>query len=167
RVSPVWFKKLKRGQTLDQAFMQAFAVSGYSVVGGDGSTSSAEPDEDLEVEPPDIPLEEYAALFRAFSQMRREAVEQVLSEPAPQAGPTVGRFAGVTIWLGSNGHPERIEFDEDWLDDAQVGAICTAVERAARDAFSRYREVADDRLRVVEQLDEGHRLMMAGLRRFL
>lgn len=168
RVSPVWFKKLKRGQTLDQAFMQAFAVSGYSVGGGDVSGFSAGlGGEDPVVELPDMPIEEYVELMRGHALLRREAMERALAEPVPQAGPVVGRFAGVTIWLGSNGHPEGIEFDEDWLDDAQVGAICAAVERAARDAFSRYREVADDRFAEVERLDEEYRLLRAGLNRYL
>lgn len=169
RVSPVWFKKLQGSQTLDGAFAQAFLLGGARVV----QPAPAEPAEDSQpdddVPPP--PEDAMEVIFERLEALRGEwdaARQRWQSEPPPPPpAPAVGRSEGVTVKLGNTGWPASVTFDEHWLDNAQVGAICTNVQLAADRARAAFVPPLDPHAEELAQFEREHDALMNSLRRML
>lgn len=143
RLSPVWFHKVPDAAGLESRFRQAFLLSCVRL----------EPEHDEPPRSPEVPadvLESFVDLpelsrrsLVMFDQLGKEMDERhaaALAEhqaPPPPA-PVSGRSKGVTITLNGAGIAERVAFDPKWLDDAQVGSICTHVMLAAERAYARF-----------------------------
>ena len=145
RVSPIWFHKVPDAAALQDRFRMALMRSTLRV--------AAIPEDSRR---PEIP-EEAAEAFRALPSLSRRSLALMRSarremaarhsaalaehDPPAPAPAVSGRSKGVTVTLNSAGWAVGVEFDPKWLDDAQVGAICTHVMIAAERAYARYEPV--------------------------
>lgn len=168
RVSPVWYQRLQGSDTLEGAFHQAFRLSGMRV-------ASAEPLAAAEPEPErlftDVPeptsenIERHLQLMFALQREWRQEMEAA-EAPAPRP-PARGKSEGVTVTLDDAGHPAHIEFDQMWLDDAQVGPLCVHVMEATHKAYQRYVPHTDPRLELMDRYRAAHETLVSGLHRML
>lgn len=168
RVSPVWFKKLGPGRTLEQAFYQAFRISNIEV--------AAPPDEDEEPEDysnldfgrmPALSqetLDAYMAMLADHRDRWREAADRLHDEPQPEIPRAQGKSNGVLLTLDRFGHPDSVQFDQQWLDEAQVGSICINVMAAAHKAYERFVPMNNEGLAELERFQMEHDVLVAGLK---
>lgn len=171
RISPVWFHKVLGDDTLEGHFRQAFANAAFAVTEppSEGADHDTEPEryEEFERLPALSPasLSAFARLFEEH-EARIDAALRQRGEPMPGGSATEGTALGVTVVLDARGRPESVRFEEDWLDDVQVGAIAAAVVAAAADAHGRYEapEVSSPEL---DDLFEQRELLLAAHRAML
>lgn len=166
RVSPVWFHKVKDGAGLEAKLREALMLA---------TLREPVPVETPEEKP--FPLEtiqqlrEVPTLSRGslvmFDQMGREmdqrhAAAMAEAQAAPSREIVSARSKGVTVVLNKDGVAERVTFDTKWLDEAQVGSICTHIMVAAERAYTRFSalEVEPD---VAAEMAEERRLYKAAL----
>lgn len=144
RVSPVWFRRLTGRTTLEDCFRQAFTSANLRVGPVSVAPASGEefPPEVAEMEFPGLPYlnrASIAAFDILFKDQERRFAEALERQAAPRPPARVsGRSKGVTVHLNQHGAAESVEFDQAWLDDAQVGSICTHVQAAAESAYAKY-----------------------------
>ena len=170
RVSPVWFQRLGPGQTLELAFQDAFAKARMRVAERGTVESTSFDDADFGEIPPLTP-ENISLYVRMMNDHRKRwlaLVEESAKEP-PAPVPTFrGKSAGVVVTLTNAGFPSRVEFNEKWLDDAQVGSICINVSAAATKAyeqFERYVPETNERDEAMRTMEAEQEYMMAGFYR--
>lgn len=177
RVSPVWFRRVMGEDTLENHFRQAFAEASFSLASvPDESTAPVDEDEDGLADDdaafdqlPRLSKASLAAFGELFAQVERridEAVDSSAPGRAEPAPPTVGTAQGVTVVLDARGRACDVQFEEDWLDEAQVGAIGSAVLAAAQDAYARHGDTGDAHPELDDLLEE-RRLLMAAYRAML
>lgn len=167
RVSTTWYDKLPPGQTLTQAFEEAFLLAAAQVA------------QDEEPERPDtssitfdLPpfsaraVDAYAAMLHDHTRAWQAAIDELGALPA-QPQPARGEHVGAIVQLNRAGHPERIMFDEEWLDNAQVGQICSAVLGATQKAYAAHIPSEDTRQRTLDRFRMEHEVLMTGFRRLL
>lgn len=168
RVSPVWFERLQGSQTLESAFAEAFRLA-HLDVGKPRSFPAPEQEDETDDVVPEFSLENLRAMTAELSSLMDEwdaAVERRLAaDPAPEPRRVVGRSEGVTVTLNTAGYPWSVAFDQRWLDDAQVGAICTHVLAAAQRAQSAFVPAVDEAVAELAHFKGRHdRLMTRALR---
>ena len=172
RVSPVWFKRLGPGHTLEQAFYEAFARVRLRVA-EDVTVEPISVDEADFGEIPPLTPENISAYVEMMSEHRERwlaKVEEASHEP-PAPEPTfTAKSSGVTLTLAASGLPKKVEFDEAWLDEAQVGSICSNVSAAAYKAYEQFEQYVpepnerDEELRTMAAEQE---YLLAGFQRLL
>lgn len=167
RISPVWFKRLGPKDSLGNHFREALLLALL-----DRATRDRESDQEAA---PGGPMAELAALpgevrdvFEALPELDDElldALDAVLEEldergealftQAETAAPRSfkGRAQGVTVTVDDTGNTVDVEFDEQWLDDVQVGVIVSQVQQAADRAHAAFEPLPGDE-RVAELLAE-------------
>lgn len=165
RVHPSWFDRLPAEQTLAQAFEEAFLLAALARPQQQAAPEGdREPTFDL---PPfsEQAVEAYAAMLHDHAAHWREVVEtEDESEPAE---PVVGRQQGVMVALDPTGHPERVQFADEWLDDVQVGVICSCVMGAVNRAYAQHVPVVDERQVELDRLRREHAVLQTGFRRLI
>lgn len=171
RISPVWFTKLGPKDSLQNHFREALMMA---------TLARAAQERDAEQSEPAGPMEDLAALpdevrdiFEslpfttetidsvtavAFEQLDR-IDEAVQSQKAMQSAPApfIGRSQGVTVTVDEWGNTSQVDFDEQWLDQAQVGSLVTHVQHAADRAHEKY--VPRQPNEALEILDQEQRLL--------
>lgn len=149
RLSPVWFHKVPDGKALEARFRQALLLSSMRIAEDPDGGAPGKPEPTLPTEVagrfrglPELSRRSLVAFDRLGAEMdrRHAAALDAYEAPAPPA-PTTGRSKGVTVTLNPAGLAVRVEFEPKWLDDAQVGSICTHVMIAAERAYARHRPV--------------------------
>ena len=172
RVSPVWFQKLGPGRTLEQAFQEAFSKARMRVA-EQGAVESTPIDEADFGEIPPLTPENISLYVRMMNDHRKRwlaLVEESAKEPPAPAPTFRGKSAGVIVTLANSGFPSKVEFNEKWLDEAQVGSICINVSAAATKAyeqFERYVPEANERDEAMRTMEAEQEYMMAGFYRLL
>lgn len=162
RLSPVWFHKVADAAALEACFRQALLLATLRIApepAGDEADTAHEEEFPAEVYDRFRGLPELSRRsLMAFDQLGREMEERhaaALPEPEPKEPAVVsGRSKGVTVTLNDAGLVDRITFDPKWLDDAQVGAICTHIMLAADRAYGKYTPGASDDEVLEEQARE-------------
>ena len=97
----------------------------------------------------------------------QEAAQRQLEQPRPTAQRVrVAEEEALAVELDEHGHLTAVEFDEDWLDDADVREINDGVLQLATEAYARY-EPAQNPADELEAIAREHEILMAGLRRML
>lgn len=170
RLSPVWFRKIIGTDTLENHFRQAFAVASIAVASvpeGEPELDDEYPTVDFTSLPDfdDTTFAAYMELIDEFNASWDQAIAEADGAASPEAEPTVGRVKGVSVTLDRAGRAQDVAFDDKWLDDAQVGQICTAVVAAADDAYSRYTPPARDE--TLDRFADQHKVLMAGFRKLV
>ena len=170
RVSPVWFQRLGPGQTLELAFQDAFAKARMRVAERGTVESTSFDDTDFGEIPPLTP-ENISLYVRMMNDHRNRwlaLVEESAKEP-PAPVPTFrGKSAGVVVTLTNAGFPSRVEFNQKWLDDAQVGSICINVSAAAAKAYEQFEQYVpetNERDEAIRTMEAEQEYMMAGFYR--
>ncbi len=166
RVSPTWFDKLEPGQTLAQAFEEAFLLSSAALV----------EEEDAKLDTSGLTLhlpplsaaavDAYAAMLHDHSAAWQRAIDEAahLPEDPPEA---TGEYTGAVVVLNRAGHPARVQFDEEWLEEVQVGSICSAVYGATMKAYQAFVPTTNHKQRELDRFRLEHEVLMAGFRRLL
>ncbi len=137
RLSPVWFRRIRPGQTLEAAFRMAFLRAGLRVAPTRWQRPTGNPPTGGPRTAPDPTpgtIEAISEHVEAAAAHRRAwfaKLKQVRSRPSPPPPTFRGRAEGATVTLTNDGRPKQVEFDDGWLDRTQVGAVCTAVLAAA------------------------------------
>lgn len=144
RISPVWFTRLGPKDTLAGHFREALAFAALDRAAhhrqspapepvGPMGELAALPDEVRAVFESIGPLSsELLAAVDAVHAELSERAEAATLEAAGRAPHTfVGRSQGVRVTADATGSTREVDFDERWLDQAQVGAIATHVQLAA------------------------------------
>ncbi len=169
RVSPVWFQRLAPGKTLADAFRQAFRVSSLRL----GEAPDREQVDYGSLDFGDLPpfttetMNAYLGMMEEHKRRWDDAIARAEAAPRPIRRPASGKSAGVVVTLDDHGHPSSVQFDEDWLDEAQVGAICTHVLTAAQRAREKFEPVADGSLAELERFRVEHDVLTAGFHALL
>lgn len=170
RVSPVWFQRLGPDQTLELAFQDAFAKARMRVAERGTVESTSFDDADFGEIPPLTP-ENISLYVRMMNDHRKRwlaLVEESVKEP-PAPVPTFrGKSAGVVMTLTNAGFPSRVEFNQKWLDDAQVGSICINVSAAAAKAYEQFEQYVpetNERDEAIRTMEAEQEYMMAGFYR--
>lgn len=171
RISPVWFTKLGPKDSLQNHFREALMMATLARAAQERDAEQSEPAgpmEDLAALP-----DEVRAIFEslpfttetidsvtavAFEQLDR-IDEAVQSQKAMQSAPApfIGRSQGVTVTVDEWGNTSQVDFDELWLDQAQVGSLVTHVQHAADRAHEKY--VPRQPNEALEILDQEQRLL--------
>ncbi len=167
RVSPVWYERLQGEETLEDAFHQAFRRAWLDVGATEDPEGPVTDEAWLAGLPRPTPTTTRAALAAVHEQLGRwrDVAARVTATPAARPRPTVGRADGVRLTLDDWGHPRTIAFDQDWLDDAQVGVIVSSVMAAASRAYEQYVPSTDARQVVRHRYRGEYRLLRAGVHR--
>lgn len=176
RVSPVWFRRVMGEDTLENHFRQAFAEASFALasVPPEPSASADEDDaapDDLDAfdQLPRLSASSLTAFGELFAQLERR-IDEAVDNPSPgraePAPPTIGNSPGAGVVLDSRGRACDVRFEEEWLDEVQVGAIGSAVLAAAQDAYARHGDTEDPHPELDELLEE-RRLLMAAYRAML
>ncbi len=167
RVSPVWYERLQGEETLEDAFGQAFRRAWLDVAAAEEPEGPVCDEAWLAGLPRPTPTTTRAGLAAVHEQLGRfrDAAAQVAATPAPRPRLTVGRVEGVRLTLDERGHPRTIAFDQDWLDDAQVGVIVSSVMAAAGKAYEQYVPSTDGRRAMLDRYRSEYRLLRAGIHR--
>lgn len=166
RVSPTWFDDLQPGQSLEQAFEEAFLLASAALVEEEDATVDTS---GLSFTLPPLSaqaVDAYAAMLHDHSVAWQRAIDEAAGLP-PTPSETVGEYTGAVVILNRAGHPAHVRFDEQWLDDAQVGAICSAVYGATMKAYREYVPTTDQKQRELDRFRLEHEVLMAGFRRLL
>ena len=159
RVSPVWFSRLRQGDKLQHHFGEALMLAMLDRAAGLLDEPDPEPVGPMEALAA-LP-DEVRAVFETLPPLSREllsAIDAVAEELDQRIGVTletrnseqkeavkfVGRSQGVTVIVDEWGNTTEVDFDEKWLDQAQVGAIVTHVQLAADRAQARLQAPAED-----------------------
>lgn len=171
RISPVWFTKLGPKDSLQNHFREALMMATLDRAAQERDAEQSEPAgpmEDLAALP-----DEVRAIFEslpfttetidsvtavAFEQLDR-IDEAVQSQKAMQSAPApfIGRSQGVTVTVDEWGNTSQVDFDEQWLDQAQVGSLVTHVQHAADRAHEKY--VPRQPNEAIESLAQEQRLL--------
>lgn len=157
RVSPVWFHKVTGSDTLERHFRQALMLASVEVAVPPDDADDELPHDPLAALPPEV-LAQFnrlprlsnralAAFDQVFGDLERRLDEA--QQRAEQAGgrgiePVSGSSKGVTVRLDEAGRAAEVEFRQEWLDDAHVGAIATHVLLAAERAYARIQPPAEE-----------------------
>lgn len=149
RVSPIWFRRLQGNRTLENCFDQALLLSSLRVAQAPDAPSSEFPPEIAELKFDNLPRvnrRSIAAFAKVFADQERRFSEALArqAENPPRQVEVSGRSKGVTVRLNRHGRAQTVSFDEKWLDEAHVGAICTHVQLAAEAAYAKYRPAEPD-----------------------
>ncbi|WP_296140000.1 hypothetical protein [uncultured Tessaracoccus sp.] len=166
RVSTTWYDQLAEGRTLAMAFEEAFLRASATILEEDDT--HIDPTR-LQLDlPPCTPeaVDAYAAMMHDHAARWRAAIEAAPgNEPQPE--PAVGEHTGAVVVLNQAGHPARVMFDEEWLEDAQVGPICSAVLGATHKAYQGFVPPTDHTQQALERFRLEHEVLLAGFRRLL
>lgn len=165
RVAPNWFDILGPGQTLEAAFMEALILARLDVHTEEPSATDLS---DLEFDLPPFnasSVDAYAAMLHDHSRRWQAAIDAPHQEIDPPEAR--GEHSGVVVALDRTGFPARVQFDEDWLDEVQVGTICTAVVGATNRAYAAYTPPSDQRQETLDRYRREHEVLMAGFRALL
>ncbi|GAA4900593.1 hypothetical protein GCM10025789_18800 [Tessaracoccus lubricantis] len=169
-VSPIWHRRLGEHRTLGDAFAAVLAAARIRI---------AEPEPELPE--PDLAGVDFTGLWRfgrdpfttfqlAIDNVNRrwqDAAKRQLEQPPVPAQPVSAVWEGaMAVHLDAGGELAAVEFDEDWLDDADVREINDGVLRLAQQAYARYVPAAGpaDELAAITR---EHEILMAGLRRMV
>ncbi len=166
RVSPTWFDKLEPGQTLAQAFEEAFLLSSAAIVEEEDAALDTS---ELMLNLPPLSaaaVDAYAAMLHDHSAAWQRAIDEADHLP-PNPSEATGEHTGAVVMLNRAGHPARVMFDEEWLDEAQVGSICSAVYGATMKAYQAFVPTTDHKQRELDRFRLEHEVLMAGFRRLL
>ena len=183
RLSPVWFHKVAARDTLESHFRQAMALSSLRVaeasappeqtdsLGADDALGDVSrlPQEVLKVFNglPKVGPGTLTAFECLFADVNaRIAAAEDAATPTPTMPVVSGSVRGVKVILNQAGFAVDVEFDQTWLDDAQVGAICTAVQIAADRAYAKFVPAVPERT-VLDELHEEHSLLLDAYRAML
>lgn len=178
RLSPVWFHRITGRDTLESHFRQAMMLSTLHL-----PAPPADDDETGDSTDPDLLPPEVQRVFNqlpsvgprtlaAFEQIiadldaRYAAAEARASAPRPVPPAVTGSVRGVTVTLDESGYAVDVAFDQAWLDGAQVGQICAAVQAAADRAYERF-EPATVEPSELDALSEERAVVMAAYRAML
>ncbi|RRD46611.1 hypothetical protein [Tessaracoccus sp. OH4464_COT-324] len=172
RLNSFWYSKIKPGQSLDNAFRQAFADFALRVNPVfDGYFEQEPPVEDFAPAEPNDAVEGLHRITELHERMMAELDAQADAtddaDSARETEPVVGRAYGVTITLNPAGLPEDISFDPGWLDRTNVGDICAAVVEAAKNAYDSLQPPEDDRITAYDELSKQRDALLASLSRFI
>lgn len=148
RISTRWAAKLK-GRSLSEPVNMAFMIAAAQSLLTDATSSGHEDKlERHEVDLTGVELPPFsAASFGAVAQIINQIegrIDQAFADREsndflpPPPDPVVGRAKGVEVRLDEDGMVQRVDFDEDWLDDAQAGTISKNILAAARQAQERF-----------------------------
>ncbi|GAA4888517.1 hypothetical protein GCM10025789_00950 [Tessaracoccus lubricantis] len=170
RLSPVWFHKVPDAAALEARFREALMLSTLRLPAAPQGAVEApyEPEASAEVleRLRGLPrlsrrsLVQFAALADEFDA--RDAAALEAHGDVTRGEPVSGRSKGVTVTLNPDGVAERVTFDPKWLDEAQVGAICTHIMRAADRAHA-LRDAAAPGEAAVDELTEERELLRLAL----
>ncbi|MCG6567365.1 hypothetical protein [Tessaracoccus sp. ZS01] len=168
-VSPIWHRKLGEHRTLGTAFAAALAAARIRI---------AEPEELPE---PDLDGVDFSGLWRFgpdpfttfqlalenVNQRWQAAAQRHLEHPPAASEPvSVVQEGALGVRLDEQGHLVAVEFDEDWLDEADVREINDGVLRLAQQAYARY-VAPSDAAGELAAITREHEILMAGLRRMV
>ena len=169
RLSPVWFKKLAPGQSLEQVFRQAFLASNISVAQQPESERLDRAALDFGDLPPfsEEAMETYLGLMAEHRERWHAAIARAEAQPPARPRRARGKSKGVLLTLDEHGHPAEVQFDDDWLDEAQVGSICINVVAAAHKAYARYVPMTNEHLSELERFRIEHEVLIAGFAELL
>lgn len=165
RISPVWFRKLQPGQSLDQAFRQAFMMSSLQLA---APQEAGEVDESKLQDIPPFSHETIDAFLAEIDDHHRRwdaALAEAVEAPREQPRNVTGKSNGVTLTLDEHGHPHSVVFEEQWLDETQVGSICINVVAAAHKAYAKYVPMTNERLDELERFRAEHEVLLARFHR--
>lgn len=169
-VSPIWHRKLGEHRSLDGTFAAVLAAAKIRI-----AEDAPEPAE------PDLNGVDFSGLARfgrdpfttfqlAIDNVNRrwqEAAQRQLERPRPTAQRVrVAEEEALAVELDEHGHLTAVEFDEDWLDEADVREINDAVLMLAKRAYAQY-EPAEGPADELANIAREHEILMAGLRRML
>lgn len=100
--------------------------------------------------------------FENFQQQWDQAVVDAVATDPDGSGPVWGKTQYVAVLTDDHGWPERVEFDDEWLEDAERGEIADAVIEAARRARAAFRPASspNDHL---DALVRQHTVLMRGM----
>lgn len=163
RISPVWHLKVGN-KTLDDCFAAALAASRVRV---DSMTIT-----DVEAEAAGVdfsglprfgrdPFTTFRLAIDNFNRRWQEAVDRHRASPEAPPEPVRVEADGVAVALDGDGHAVAVTFDEDWLEDAEVGDISSAVLATAKKAYAAYRP-APERRDELADLAREHEILMSG-----
>lgn len=169
-VSPIWHRKLGEHRTLGDAFNAVLAAARIRIA--EAVPEPAEPGLDgvdfsgLWRFGPD-PFTTFQLAIENVNRRWQEAAARHLERPRAQARPVSSvEEEAIAVHLDEHGHLVSVQFDEEWLDDADVREINDGVLRLARQAYARY-EPAVDPADELAGITREHEILMAGLRRML
>lgn len=170
RISPVWFTKLGPKDSLQNHFREALMMASLDRAAQERDAEQSEPAgpmEDLAALPDEVraifeslpftldTIEAVGAVAEELGQQYEAAVEAEQSAWAPRS--FSGRSQGVTVTVDEWGNTSEVDFDEQWLDQAQVGSLVTHVQHAADRAHEKY--VPRQPNEALESLDQEQRLL--------
>ncbi|AQP50665.1 hypothetical protein [Tessaracoccus flavescens] len=170
RISPVWFTKLGPKDSLHNHFREALMMASLDRAAQERDAEQSEPAgpmEDLAALPDEVraifeslpftldTIEAVGAVAEELGQQYEAAVEAEQSAWAPRS--FSGRSQGVTVTVDEWGNTSEVDFDEQWLDQAQVGSLVTHVQHAADRAHEKY--VPRQPNEALESLDQEQRLL--------
>lgn len=168
RVSLAWRERLGE-RDLGRCFDAALALSRLMVPEPDTET----PDRDLpDVDFSGLPkftgdlLTTFQLAFDNFNRRWHDAAQRLKETPLPAAAPRPIVTDGVTVHLNPQGQVERVEFDEEWLEDVDSREIADAVMEASRRARASY-ERPQDPTTELQDLAREHQILITGLMRSL
>ncbi|RRD46896.1 hypothetical protein [Tessaracoccus sp. OH4464_COT-324] len=165
RISPVWYTKLRPGQTLAQLFTFAFRRYALSLAAAPLPAERPRP-AGFDRPVPGVSLDHLLMALDRQEALYDSVVNQAVEGAVPAAR-TVGRFAGAEVELSEAGLLDLAWFDEGWLNRTQVGKVRDAVVAAAADAFSRYAPASRASEAAVAAAREQHEVLLAGLKSFI
>lgn len=167
RVNASWTSKLRTVEDLEIAFQEAFAAAMVRL----------EPvhldEEDLsELEFPNLPdfgpesLEAYLRMMDDHEIAWKAAIEEAAKvEMEPQV--TEGRSKGVTVILSPKGMPSTLQFDKQWILNAQPGQIASHVLKAAIRAQEKFVPPVHPMAEELAQFERERRVLQAGFHALL
>ena len=109
-------------------------------------------------------LDAYMAMLADHRTRWQDAADRLHNEPEPPTPQAQGKSNGVLLTLNRFGHPESVQFDQQWLDDAQVGQICINVTAAAHRAYERFIPTSNEGLAELDRFQLEHDVLLAGLK---
>lgn len=152
---------------LESHFAAAFALAGSRVAESDPA-----PQQDPDTSGVDFSgvtrfnADVFLTFQQAFDNFRTQWDQTVtrLSDVTPDgSGPVWGRSEFAAVLINDRGLPERVEFDEEWLEeDAERGDISSEVVAAARHGRGLFHPPSN-RARELDSLVRQHEVLMQGL----
>lgn len=167
-VSPIWHKKVGH-RTLAEVFNAVLAAAALQMVPSPPESG-----------PPDLDGVDFSGALRfgrdplntlrlALENVNRrwlEVAERRLTTPPPQPRIVEVGDDEITLRLDAEGRVASVTFDEEWLDDADVGDINQGVVRLARQARAAHVPTEPVRDELADLALE-HEILVAGLTRML
>ena len=167
RLSPIWHRKLGH-RTLSEVFAGVMAAARIRI--------APEPDE-AEVDLTGVDFsgvmrfgrDPFTTLRLALDNVNRrwaEAAQRQLAARPATPRPVQVSDGDVSVRLDTDGRLVAVDFDDDYLDDADVREISDAIVRLTRQARAQYVPAEPVRDELAEIALE-HDILMAGLKRML